>query len=99
MLFIEIPQEFDYGDKNIIKYKNVNDDKWYYLYIDIETLNLLVSNYGIISCVQEIGHRYVDSPLTGDEVYLEYCGAKIKLYCKNGLRKYNFNYACLEKDY
>ena len=48
MLFIEFQTNINSGI-NILKYRNINDDIWYYLYIDIETLSLLVTNYGIIS--------------------------------------------------
>jgi len=48
MLFVEFSKNLN-QDMNILKYKDVNDDNWYYLYIDIETLVILIINYGIIS--------------------------------------------------
>lgn len=40
MLLIEFEYNLQYG-LNILKYRNAQDDNWYYLYIDIETLHLL----------------------------------------------------------
>lgn len=48
MLLIEFEEHITDG-LNILKYINVEHDNWYYLYIDIETLNLLVTNFGIIT--------------------------------------------------
>lgn len=99
MLFIEIPQDFNYN-LNIIKYRNINEDSWYYLYIDIETLNLLLSNYGIISAIQyPTLSRCIDNPTTGQNVSLNYCGAKINISCKNNYNVNNFNLALLKQNY
>ena len=84
MLFIEFQTEFNYGNDNILKYRNVNECDWYYMYIDIETLNLLVENFGIISTVQIPNiYRCIDNPTTGKEINLNYCGANIKMTCGN----------------
>ncbi len=52
MLLIEFQQDLNYGSNNILKYRNVDSDEWYYMYIDIETLNLLIENFGIVSTVR-----------------------------------------------
>lgn len=84
MLFIEFQTEFNYGNDNILKYRNVNDNDWYYMYIDIETLNLLVENFGIVSATQiPTIYRCIDNPSTGKEINFKYCGANIKLKCGN----------------
>jgi hypothetical protein len=83
MLFVEFELNIKSG-LNILKYRNVNDDIWYYLYIDIETLNLLITNYGIIS-TYKIPTKFTncDNPSTSKIIKLKYCGADIKLQCGN----------------
>lgn len=84
MLFIEIQTEFNSGCNNIIKYRNIDNDNWFYMYIDIETLNSLIENFGIISTIQfPTKYRCADNLTTGKEINLKYCGANIKLYCGN----------------
>ena len=88
MIFIEF--QINLTDKlNILKYKNINDDNWYYLYIDIETLNLLILNYGIIS-TQKIPTKYTNSDnlTTSKYIKLKYCNADINLYCGNNFKFY-----------
>jgi hypothetical protein len=83
MLFIEFQINLKYG-LNILKYRNINDDNWYYLYIDIETLNLLVTNYGIISTYKiptELTNP--DNQTTSNIINIKYCGADIQLLCRN----------------
>ena len=52
--------------------------------MDIETLNLLVTNFGIISTkrfpTQNIS---VDNPSTSKHIHIKYCGAHLDLYCGN----------------
>jgi hypothetical protein len=84
MLLIEFDTNLNYGE-NILKYKNINDDYWHYLYIDIKTLNLLVRIFGIratmriptlpISCDNLFTCRNID--------YINYYGAEIEMYCGN----------------
>lgn len=83
MLLIEFDENLKYGF-NILKYRNVENDNWYYLYIDIETLNLLVTNFGIIS-TWRMPTQYicVDSHLTSKKVIIKYCDAPIEMYCGN----------------
>lgn len=99
MIFIEFSIELNYMDTNILKYRNVNDDIWYYLYIDIETLNLLVLNYGIIS-TYKILTKYTncDNETTSKIIKLKYCGCPIKLYCLNNTN-FNFNLHHIEQNY
>ena len=83
MLFIEFQTNLNSG-LNILKYRNIDDDSWYYLYIDIETLNLLVTNYGIIS-TYKIPTQFTncDNPSTSKIIKLQYCGTDIQLCCGN----------------
>ena len=79
MLFIEFSTNLSNND-NLLKYRNIEDDTWYYMYIDIETLNLLVANYGIISSHKS---TCIDNLTTGKEIKVNYCGSNITLYCQN----------------
>jgi hypothetical protein len=83
MLFIEFQTDINSG-MNIVKYREMNNDTWYYLYIDIETLNLLVTNYGVMS-TYKIQNEITDcnNPTTSKIIKLKYCGADIQLYCGN----------------
>lgn len=88
MLFIEFQTNLN-SDLNILKYRSINDDNWYYLYIDIESLNLLVTNYGIISTYKiptQIAN--CDNETTSKIIKLKYCGADIKLCCGNNVPFY-----------
>jgi hypothetical protein len=88
MLFIEFQTNIISG-VNILKYRNINDDVWYYLYIDIETLNLLVTNYGIISTYKiPTKFKNCDNPTTSNIIKLKYCGADIRLFCGNNTKFY-----------
>ena len=93
MLLIEFNKNFN----GIIHYRNVDDDKWNKLNIDIEILNLLISNFGIIStiiiqppCIN------IDNPSTGTEICMKYCGADISLHCGCNVP---FNFSNLEQRY
>ena len=86
MIFIEFDCNFN---NNIIKYKNIDDDNWYYLYINIETLNLLINNFGII-------YTNCDNPSTSRTIDLKYCGADIKMICNN---KTPFYIPLIEQNY
>jgi len=77
MLFIEFQTNLNYG-LNFLKYRNIDDDIWYYLYIDIETLNLLVTNYKIPTKITNC-----DNPTTSKISKLKYCGDDIQLCCGN----------------
>jgi hypothetical protein len=81
MLFIEFQTNINDGI-NILKYRTINDDSWYYLYIDIETLNLLITNYGIVS-TYKIPTKFTncDNPTKDNIIKLKYCGANIQLCC------------------
>ena len=96
MLFIEFQTNIKSGN-NILKYRNVDDDIWYYLYIDIETLNLLVTNYGIIS-TYKIPTKITncDNPTTSKIIDLKYCGADIQLRCGDNT---TFRLPCIEQNY
>lgn len=70
MLIIEFSPNIKYGS-NLLKYRNIDDNKWYTIHIDIETLSLLLENFGIIS------NEYQK------KVIVNYCGSKIEMYCDN----------------
>lgn len=90
MLLIEFEENITEG-LNILKYRNVKDDNWYYLYIDIETLNLLVSNFGIIS-TKRIPTQYIcaDNPLTSKNIIMKFCNAPININCNNNTNIFDY---------
>jgi hypothetical protein len=96
MLFIEFQTNINHG-MNIVKYRNINDDVWYYLHMDIETLNLLISNYGIIS-TYKIPTKFTncDNPTTSKIINIKYCGADIQLCCGS---KALFHLPLIEQNY
>ena len=84
MILIEFPQQLQPGKTTILKYKMVEENDWYYLYIDIETLHILVSNFGIISTVLFPPFSYcIDHPSTGADIKVSYGGAEVQLCCTN----------------
>ena len=97
MLFIEFDTNIKNG-LNILKYRNIDDNIWYYLYIDIQTLNLLLLNYGIIS-VYKIPTKKIncDNGTLSPDINLKYCGANIQLKC--GVKNNKFYLADLEQNY
>jgi hypothetical protein len=96
MLLIEFNENLSYG-LNIIKYRNAKDNIWNYLHIDIETLHLLLLNFGIFS-TKIIPNKKIniDNLTTSKNIIMKYCGAPIQLYC--GCND-NFNLAILEQNY
>ena len=88
MLLIEFQINLNSG-LNILKYRNINDNIWHYLYVDIETLNLLVTNYGNISTYKiPTNFTNCDNPTTSKIIKLQYCDANIQLYCDNNASFY-----------
>ena len=82
MLFIEFPIELTHGNTNIVKYRNINDNSWYYMYMDVETLNLLVQNYGIVGTKRmPTGFTNADNGTTSNVIKLSYSGAAIEFHC------------------
>ncbi len=89
MLLLGIPEYIEYGNKNVVKYRNVESEEWFYIYMDIETINLLLRNYGVISTKQIPSvYRCCDNPTTGKTVRLNYCGAKLQIECGNDSKFY-----------
>lgn len=76
MIFIEFQPNLNYRS-NLIKYRDIHASNWYYLYLDIETLNLLVTNYGVITTFK------FPTSFTSKIIELNYCGADIQLFCGN----------------
>lgn len=80
MILIEFRKDLTSG-LNILRYRNVDDSNWNVLQIDIETLNLLILNFGIISANLECGeYLCIDNPSTGKNINVKYCGADLELY-------------------
>ena len=98
MLLIEFDPNLKYGFTNIIKYRHVEEDSWYYLYIDVETLHLLLYNFGILS-TWRIPTKAIclDTPITGKKIKCKYCNALIELLCGNNLHYFNMN--IMEQNY
>lgn len=95
MLFIEFKNEL--SAEIVLKYRNVDGTEWYYMQIDIETLALLVENFGVISTVRvPTKSIIIDTPLTGEEISVSYCGANIKFYCRSNSQ---FNISKIEQNY
>jgi hypothetical protein len=88
MLLLEFEDHL-MDELNIVKYRNVAEDDWYYLYTDVETLNLLVSNFGIISTKRVPTQSIcIDNPTTFKQIVMKYCGASIELCCGNNADVY-----------
>lgn len=86
MLLIEFQINIICG-LNLLKYKNIDEDIWYYLYVDIETLNLLISNFGIFATrrIPTAEYTYTDNSYTSKKINVQYCGAQIEFYCGNDM--------------
>jgi hypothetical protein len=84
MLLIEFDSNLTDNGLNILKYRNVEEPKWNYLYIDMETLNLLVTNFGIVSTLR-YPNEYIqmDTPNTPNTINIRYCGAAIQMFTCN----------------
>lgn len=96
MLLIEFEDCLN-NDLNLVKYRNVNDDNWYYIYMNVETLNLLIMNFGIISTKRySMENICIDNPTTSKNIKIKYCNASIEFECGN---KTPFNRAILEQKY
>lgn len=80
MILIEFDENI--GDEIIVKYKNINDDKWYYLIMDLLTLNNLINNYGCVSTkIYNKTNINCDNPTTGKEINVKYHKANISMFC------------------
>jgi hypothetical protein len=96
MIFIEFPENLT-TTNFIVRYRNVLEEDWYYIWIDIETLNILIQNFGIISTLIIPSKPIcIDNPTTSKTICIKYCGANIKLICNNN--KY-MNISLLEQNY
>lgn len=97
MLFIEFQTELHSG-LNMLKYKEVGSDVWYYMHMDVETLHLLIRHFGVISTLKvPTQWTNCDNPSTSTAVQVKYCGAPIQFFC--GKRTTKFNVADLEQNY
>ena len=81
MLLVEFEKNIN-ENLFIIRYKNINTEEWYFLYIDIETLNLLLQNFGIISMLKiPTLLCSADNPMTGPKITIKYFKAEINMNC------------------
>lgn len=98
MILIEFDKYFTDG-LNIIKYRSIDDDSWYYMYIDIETLSKLLFYFGIIGTLRIPTRTFCcDNPSTSNILKIKYCGADVEIVCKNKTRT-RFNLEILEQNY
>jgi hypothetical protein len=86
MLIIDFPTNL-MEQNNLIKYKNIKEDDWYYMYIDMDILCLLLFNFGMVSTVTLPGIKPAccDNPSTGKKCCVKYCGADITILYNNSL--------------
>jgi len=63
--------------------------------IDIETLGMLLFNFGIIGLRYYKKPIYLDTPLSSSDLQVQYCGSEVTLQCRN---KTKFNLAILEQN-
>lgn len=98
MLIIEFSKNL--GQNIVLKYRHVNEICWCYLFVDIETLNLLVKNFGIYSTVKNINYTRkfssIDNMSTSKDIYVKYCGAEIKISCQKNTYQ---NISALKQNY
>lgn len=83
MLFIEFPMHLQ-PTNNLIKYKEVTGtDGWQYMYLDLETLNLLLFHFGTRATTRPHPTQQCscDNESTGFMVTAKYCGTPIKMIC------------------
>lgn len=78
MILIEFERNLNQGNF-VLKYGNVNDNKWNYLKIDIETLNLLVRNFGVDASFSNISTNETPDKI----IKLKYCGSDVQLFRKS----------------
>ena len=97
MLLIEFDPNLKYGYNNIIKYRDVEDSVYYYLYIDVETLHLLLLHFGILSTwIIPTEKNCLDNLTTTKNIKCTFCNAQIELYCGNNTL---FNMNIMEQNY
>lgn len=96
MLFLEFSP--DLGQSNLVKYRNTTDGEWYYLFMDMETLHLLLQNFAVISTMRlRTQSICCDNLTTSKTIRATYYGAEINLFCGPGCR--GFDLADLEQNY
>jgi hypothetical protein len=97
MILIEFEQNL-FDKNNLIKYKNTGSDEWYYMFIDFDILNLLISNFGLVSTLKiPTRQNNCDNPSTGKVINIKYYGSDVKLLCNSqDYRKY---ITCLEENF
>ena len=78
MLIIEFAQNLT-SELIAVRYKENVNDEWSVIDMDIKTLNLFVQNFGIIAQ----GSELLDSPQTGSEFTVNYCGCLVKIKCRD----------------
>jgi hypothetical protein len=84
MLLIEFDENINCSDLNILKYRGVENEDWYYLYVDLATLNLLISNFGMVGAKRyDRGTIQLDNGTDNEHIDVKYCGSDITLRCFN----------------
>lgn len=104
MLFIEFNfEQNNFNEEITIRYRHVDSIEWFYLQIDILTLNHLLLKYGILQ-IWRFPYKLIcaDNPITGKQVKMKWNGAEISMVCgygnhfdtsyNNALRKIEQNY-------
>jgi hypothetical protein len=92
MLMIEFRKNFTYGGLNILRYRDIDGGcSWNYLFIDLETLTLLLANFSIPFndnrlFVDGFNVDY-DIPILTipEKIKVDYCGAEIELKCNDNI--------------
>ena len=89
MIVLEFDIDWNCGF-NRVAYKHEMDPQWNYMYVNMETLALLLHHYGVVSTKHLPGKKYVnlDNGTTGRQIQMKFCGADIMIECKG---KYNYN--------
>ena len=90
MLLIEFNSNLD-EDNNIVKYRNIDETEWKYLYCDI--------NYGIMIAKQYNKITNLDNGCSLDETNIKYCEADILLKCNKKINKKLMVYNAMEQRY
>ncbi len=82
MLLVEFPMNIQ-QNWVVIKYRDMNDDNmWHLMEIDIETLHLLLSNFGIIGLRRMPMNKIIsDNGTLSPDIKVNFCGASITMPC------------------
>ena len=99
MLLIEFDPIITDDQHILVKYRDINEADWFYVYCDLSTLNILLNFFGIVSVMRFSGRVNCDNGTLSNEINLKYCGAAIHVSCNRYYNYFKFNLAILEQDY